>query len=794
MRLTSSLLLTLLAAGFLAAVWAPASHAAETDPPFSGTLTVNEPDGRTRTATYTKGLLISATELLENGTIQIERTFKNGREIKRVGTRNGNPWFEIEFAQPPATPETAVAPPVIPAQPRPPETVVDPPGPPTPTKPTLPPPLTTDTAPTAPAATTPDNTTQPETAQPGPETSPAPATSQPEDNATTSAPGTSPQTAEANSTAPQDNTEPGTPLTPATPETATDPENNKTSEPVEPAPASPEEPKTQTKTDDGEHADGHHVRGDKLSALWIIPFAGMLLSIAIFPLVAPHFWHGNYGKVAAGWIVVFCIPFLATYKGDALYEILHIVLLDYVPFIILLTALFTAAGGICLKGSLRGSPAVNTLILFIGTVLASWMGTTGAAMLLIRPILRANAWRKHQVHVVVFFIFLVANIGGSLTPLGDPPLFLGFLKGVDFFWTMKLLPVMAPLAVVLLVVFFIFDSIKFKDEGPPPDDGEKQPLKLEGTFNFVMIACIIGAILFSKSLADGTFKDPEVGKKLAPQIGQAEAKMKMAKDDLKAYTEANPEGPFDESNPEYFNLRKGHLHAVADVNARRAKKTHDETKGLHIYGVIVPYSNLVRDGLMLVIALISLWYTPMYRTEKDDHGHEVPAPGEEETNIRAANGFTWEPILEVAKLFIAIFICMIPALKILQAGVDGELKSVVLAVQSETNDPINMMYFWLTGVLSSFLDNAPTYVVFFNTAGGDPTTLMGPMAQTLLAISCGAVFMGANTYIGNAPNFMVKAIAEENGVKMPSFFGYMAWSVAILIPPFILVTLVYFRS
>ena len=184
----------------------------------------------------------------------------------------------------------------------------------------------------------------------------------------------------------------------------------------------------------------------------------------------------------------------------------------------------------------------------------------------------------------------------------------------------------------------------------------------------------------------------------------------------------------------------------------------------------------------------------MYRVEKDDHGHEVPAPGEEDNNVRAANGFTWEPILEVAKLFIAIFICMIPALKILQAGVDGELKSVVLAVQNSTNDPVNMMYFWLTGILSSFLDNAPTYVVFFNTAGGDPTTLMGPMAQTLLAISCGAVFMGANTYIGNAPNFMVKAIAEENGVKMPSFFGYMAWSVCILIPVFIIVGFVYFMS
>ena len=543
-----------------------------------------------------------------------------------------------------------------------------------------------------------------------------------------------------------------------------------------------------------DHAHHHGVEGQGLSVLWVIPFTGMLLSIALGPILAPHFWHANYGKVAAGWIVLFSIPFLATYKGDAFYEILHIVLLDYVPFIILLGALFTAAGGICLKGSLRGSPTVNTTILFIGTVLASWMGTTGAAMLLIRPILRANSWRKHKVHVVVFFIFLVANIGGSLTPLGDPPLFLGFLKGVDFFWTMKLLPVMTPVALFLLAVFFIFDTIMFKKEGPAPDDGEKVPLKLEGTINFALIGCIIGAILLSTWLGKNKFTDSSVGEKMKPAIEAAVFEMKEAKADLSNYVETNADATFDESNQEYHQKRVTHLDAVSAVNQLRAKRTHDETMGLHVFGVTVSFSNLVRDGLLILIALLSLKLTPMYRTVKDEHGHEVAAEGEEKSNVRAANGFTWEPILEVAKLFIAIFICMIPALKILQAGVNGGLSSVVLAVQSSTNDPVNMMYFWLTGILSSFLDNAPTYVVFFNTAGGDPTSLMGPLGQTLLAISCGAVFMGANTYIGNAPNFMVKAIAEENGVKMPSFFGYMAWSVAILIPTFIIVTLIYFRS
>ena len=552
------------------------------------------------------------------------------------------------------------------------------------------------------------------------------------------------------------------------------------------------EPHSETHGED--HAHHHGVEGQGLSVLWVIPFVGMLLSIALGPILAPHFWHANYGKVAAGWIVLFSIPFLAIYKGDAFYEILHIVLLDYVPCIILLGALFTAAGGICLKGSLRGSPTVNTTILFIGTVLASWMGTTGAAMLLIRPILRANAWRKHKVHVVVFFIFLVANIGGSLTPLGDPPLFLGFLKGVDFFWTMKLLPVMTPVALFLLAVFFIFDTIMFKKEGPAPDDGEKVPLKLEGTINFALIGCIIGAILLSTWLGKNKFTDSSVGEKMKPAIEAAVFEMKEAKADLSNYVETNADATFDESNQEYHQKRVTHLDAVSAVNQLRAKRTHDETMGLHVFGVTVSFSNLVRDGLLILIALLSLKLTPMYRTVKDEHGHEVAAEGEEKSNVRAANGFTWEPILEVAKLFIAIFICMIPALKILQAGVNGGLSSVVLAVQSSTNDPVNMMYFWLTGILSSFLDNAPTYVVFFNTAGGDPTSLMGPLGQTLLAISCGAVFMGANTYIGNAPNFMVKAIAEENGVKMPSFFGYMAWSMAILIPTFIIVTLIYFRS
>ena len=559
-----------------------------------------------------------------------------------------------------------------------------------------------------------------------------------------------------------------------------------------------------------DHTAHHGVDGAKLPLWSVIPFIGMLLSIAIVPLINFHFWEHHYGKFSLAWIAIFSIPFIIAYKGDGWYEIVHIVLLDYVPFIILLAALFTCAGGICLKGSLRGSPVVNTILIAIGTALASWMGTTGAAMLLIRPILRANEWRKYRVHVVVFFIFLVANIGGSLTPLGDPPLFLGFLKGIDFFWTMALLPAMIPVVIILLIIFFIVDTVLFRKEGTPPDDGEKESLRLQGVWNFALIACIIGAILWSKSLADGPFKDHSVAQKMAPQIKAAEEKMDATKAKLETYVKAHENDgtiKFDESNHEYYELRANNLHAVAKVNSLRAKKTHDENRGISIFGVTVPYFNLVRDGLLILIAFISLLYTPMYSTssshdndhdhdhpdhEHHDHEHHAPDPSLLETNVRAANGFTWGPILEVAKLFIGIFICMIPALKILQAGIDGSLSTVVLAVQTTTNDPVNAMYFWLTGVLSSFLDNAPTYVVFFNTAGGDPTSLMGPMAQTLLAISCGAVFMGANTYIGNAPNFMVKAIAEENGVRMPSFFGYMLWSVVILVPVFVIVTFVFF--
>jgi Na+/H+ antiporter NhaD/arsenite permease-like protein len=446
-------------------------------------------------------------------------------------------------------------------------------------------------------------------------------------------------------------------------------------------------------------ADAPHLPGS-ISAYWIIPFVCMLLSIAVCPLTVPHFWHHHFGKVAVFWGLAFLLPCAAAFGPSvALYEAWHAISLDYIPFIILLFSLFTVAGGIRLTGTLVGKPIVNTGILLVGTILASWMGTTGAAMLLIRPLLKANAHRKYQVHSVVFFIFLVANIGGCLTPLGDPPLFLGFLKGVTFFWTLgHLFPMLLLVSAILLPLYFIVDTILYNKEGRPvAENNGEEKLGLEGKVNFLLLAGIVGSVLMSGSV------------------------------DLGAVT---------------------------------------------IYHVDIALQNVLKDVLLLAIAGISWKITDM--------------------DSRLKNGFNWEPIAEVAKLFFGIFLSMIPAIIILRAGTSGALSNVIeMVTDSASGQPVDIMYFWLTGALSSFLDNAPTYLVFFNTAGGDPAQLMGSLASTLAAISAGAVFMGANTYIGNAPNFMVRSIAENQGVKMPSFFGYMAWSIGILIPTFVVVTFVF---
>ena len=442
-----------------------------------------------------------------------------------------------------------------------------------------------------------------------------------------------------------------------------------------------------------------HFNGADLLILWVFPFAGILLSIAVCPLVAPHFWHQNFGKISTFWAILFIIPFLFKVGFTVtLYELLHVGLLEYLPFIILLLALFTISGGVQLTGALVGTPIINTSIILIGTILASWMGTTGAAMLLIRPLIRANKDRKNKVHVIVFFIFLVANIGGSLTPLGDPPLFLGFLKGVNFFWTTSAMMVpMLFMAISLLIIFFIFDTYLYKKENIKTVETEIK-IGIEGSFNLLLLLGVIGSVLLS-----GFWKP------------------------------------------------------------------HIEFEVFHVH---VELQNVVRDILLLSLAFASWKLTS--------------------SKIREANEYTWFPIVEVAKLFAGIFVTIIPAIAILKAGTSGALGIVINSVSNESG-PINYMYFWATGILSSFLDNAPTYLVFFNTAGGDAVQLMTDMSNTLLAISAGAVFMGANTYIGNAPNFMVKSISESSGIEMPSFFGYLfKWSLPILFPLFLIVTFLFF--
>ncbi len=467
-----------------------------------------------------------------------------------------------------------------------------------------------------------------------------------------------------------------------------------------------------------DHAAGAHLDPVGQLPLWsVLPFVGILLSIALFPLLAPHFWHHHFPKVSAFWALLFAVPFLLFLRDAAFQSILHIYLIDYIPFIILLWSLFTISGGIVLEGDLRGSPGANVVVLAVGTLLASWIGTTGAAMLMIRPLLRANEWRRTRVHIVCFFIFLVANVGGSLTPLGDPPLFLGFLHGVPFFWVTKamLLP-MAFVAGIVLFLFYIIDRRAYRAETnrPTAAPGQRGGIRIRGALNFVWLLGVMAGVVFSGS----------------------------------ALAKAMP---------------VAHVHGHVEVSV----------------------ANWIKDAILILMGILSL-----VTTRKD---------------LRAANGFGWGPILEVAYLFAGIFMTIIPALAILKAGPDGALAGLISQVRAP------WQYFWMSGTLSSFLDNAPTYLTFFNAALGRlgvPESQVPAMlgyagealrndgfVKNLIAISAGSVFMGANTYIGNAPNFMVKSIAEEAGVPMPSFFGYMfKYSFVYLIPTFVLTTLVFFRG
>ncbi len=422
--------------------------------------------------------------------------------------------------------------------------------------------------------------------------------------------------------------------------------------------------------------------------LWsVAPFALMLLGIAVLPFLAPHLWERNRSKAVLSAILGAPVAaWMLALEPGAVRHTAH----EYAAFIILLGSLFVIAGGIVLRGTLSGTPGLNAILIGIGGALASLVGTTGASMLLIRPLLRANSVRKKMAHVVVFFIFVVSNAGGLLTPLGDPPLFLGFLRGVPFLWTLRLVPEWLFVNGILLVVFFVVDSTLFRREDlATPGDLDKAavahrvPISIAGKRNFLYLGGVVAALL-----ASGSFKLPA---------------------------------------------------------------------GVQELG-------------MLAMAGLSLATTPR--------------------ELRHENAFTWTPIVEVAVLFAGIFATMVPALQILNAR----------GAELGLSEPWH--FFWAAGILSSFLDNAPTYLTFASTASGLVGTDASNLAQllahhrgaTLLtAISTGTVFMGANTYIGNGPNFMVKAIAEQGGVRMPSFFGYMAYSAAILIPVFVAVTLVFLR-
>ena len=441
--------------------------------------------------------------------------------------------------------------------------------------------------------------------------------------------------------------------------------------------------------------------------LWsFAPFALLLLLIAVLPLIhrTAHWWEHNRNKLlvalllGAATLAYYALTAPGHDGGSNVLHVLDHALLDeYVPFIVLLLALYTIAGGIHLAGDIRATPAVNTLFLGAGAVFASFIGTTGASMLLIRPILRTNSERKHKVHTVVFFIFLVSNIGGSLTPLGDPPLFLGYLRGVPFWWTLELLWPWAFTTGALLAIYYVWDRIAWRREDPKAlalDATRIQPLRLEGAINFLWLFLVIACVAM-----------------------------------------------VDSSRPIRFTSWKPPPHA--------------------------------REALLLLLIAISWWLTPGNRL------------------TRAKNRFAFGPMAEVACLFLGIFICMQPPVEYLR------IRGAELGLDSAPE------FFWATGTLSSFLDNAPTYVVFLESASALTSKLAGagalatpaiPLTEgavdpgLLLAVSMGAVFMGANTYIGNGPNFMVKTVAESAGVRMPSFFGYMAYSMAILVPLFAAVT------
>ena len=432
---------------------------------------------------------------------------------------------------------------------------------------------------------------------------------------------------------------------------------------------------------------------------WILmPFVAMLLCIAIAPLIAEKEWEKNLNKFAVSMVLGSVVAIWMVANNNAenefTHKLVHQMVFDYVPFILLLTALFVVTGGIHVKGDIQATPKVNTLILAIGFVLASLMGTTGAAMLLIRPLLATNSQRKYTTHTVLFFIALVANTGGLLTPLGDPPLFLLYLRGAEFTWFLSLLPIWAFVGISLLVIYFLLDTYYYTKrealEHLMHDAREQEPIRIDGNINFLWLACVVASVMF---------------------------------------------------------INSGYIPAMGEEHAPI-------------------YIKLLREIVLVAIIFLSL-----YTTKKQ---------------VREANHYSWAPIIEVAVLFVGIFATMTPALIYLNAN----------AANLGLTQP--WQFYYSAGTLSSFLDNAPTAVAFHSVATGLPMAEAVPMVAgvqevLLKAIATASVFFGAMTYIGNGPNFMVKAIAEESGLRMPSFFGYMfKFSLVVLLPLYIIVQLIFF--
>lgn len=427
----------------------------------------------------------------------------------------------------------------------------------------------------------------------------------------------------------------------------------------------------------------------EISIFSLIPFILMLLSIAIFPLFWNHFWEKNRNKLYVA--IILSIPVIIYLLANGFsHQLIHTMVFDYVPFLILLGALFTITGGILLTGDIEAKPSVNTLFLAIGALLASFMGTTGAAMLLIRPVIQTNKERTFKVHTILFFIGIVANCGGLLTPLGDPPLFMMYLRGAPFTWFFHLAPEWFVTNLLLLIIYFIVDTYYHKKEPASAiirDETNIRPIKIQGKRNFIFLVGVVFAVAFI--------------------------------------------------NEQYFSF----------IN-------------------INPYLKFIREIIIVLMAYLSILFTPKL--------------------LRVSNNFTWGPIEEVAYLFLGIFITMVPALLYL------EVNAKSLGVQT-----VNQFYYY-SGLLSSFLDNTPTAVTFHSLALGLGITtgnLVADIPEALLkAISTGAVFFGSMTYIGNGPNFMVKAVAEENNIKMPHFFAYMfKFSLIVLLPIFILIQLLFIQ-